>query len=238
MLHGNRSTVRRKPAILSRPLSVMHPVKAPGPRCIHDSAVLLVPRPLKPWWPRCRFYLMALGNEVDLHTPSMESASIDWLERNQNAVMLLPGDTETTDVQLTAPGRWVFQCRVADHISAGEHAQACQAARLIGCVAGRAAAAAAAAVGRPCPSASAVGSAAAAAVPGRSATADDVSRTNWCRHARAVLGAPGKRPRSPVRQRQRRQHAADCSARLHRRQLGSHLLHWQVSKPSSTAGCI
>ena len=62
---------------------------------------------------------MALGNEVDLHTPNMESASIDWLQRNQNAVMLLPGDMETSDVQLTAEGRWVFQCRVADHISAG-----------------------------------------------------------------------------------------------------------------------
>ena len=63
---------------------------------------------------------MALGNEVDLHTPNMESASVDWLQRNQNAVMLLPGDMETSDVQLTAEGRWVFQCRVADHISAGE----------------------------------------------------------------------------------------------------------------------
>jgi uncharacterized cupredoxin-like copper-binding protein len=67
-----------------------------------------------------RFYVMALGNEVDLHTPNMESASVDWLQRNQNAVMLLPGDMETSDVQLTAEGRWVFQCRVADHISAGE----------------------------------------------------------------------------------------------------------------------
>lgn len=80
--------------------------------------LLLMPRMPIASRPR-RFYVMALGNEVDLHTPNMESASIDWLQRNQNAVMLLPGDMETSDVQLTAEGRWVFQCRVADHISAG-----------------------------------------------------------------------------------------------------------------------
>lgn len=61
----------------------------------------------------------ALHPQVDLHTPNLESATLDWQEKSQNAMMLLPGNMETADVQLTAEGRWLFQCRVSDHVSAG-----------------------------------------------------------------------------------------------------------------------
>ena len=35
-------------------------------------------------------------------------------------MQLLPGDMETTDAQLTTPGRAILQCNVADHITAGD----------------------------------------------------------------------------------------------------------------------
>ena len=63
---------------------------------------------------------MALGSEVDLHTPNLESASMDWQGRNQNSMMLLPGAMETADVKLSASGNWIFQCRVAEHLADGQ----------------------------------------------------------------------------------------------------------------------
>lgn len=71
---------------------------------------------------RVRFYVMSLGTEVDLHTPNLEAATLDWQGQGVSSLFFLPGNMETADAQLTAEGRWLFRCRVADHVGAGMEA--------------------------------------------------------------------------------------------------------------------
>lgn len=56
---------------------------------------------------------------MDLHTPNLESATLDWQGQGESSLFFLPGNMETADTQLTAEGRWLFRCRVADHVGAG-----------------------------------------------------------------------------------------------------------------------
>jgi uncharacterized cupredoxin-like copper-binding protein len=57
--------------------------------------------------------------QVDLHTPNLEAATLDWQGQGTSSLFFLPGNMETADAQLTAEGRWLFRCRVADHVGAG-----------------------------------------------------------------------------------------------------------------------
>lgn len=57
--------------------------------------------------------------QVDLHTPNLEAATLDWQGQGVSSLFFLPGNMETADAQLTAEGRWLFRCRVADHVGAG-----------------------------------------------------------------------------------------------------------------------
>lgn len=56
---------------------------------------------------------------MDLHTPNLEAATLDWQGQGTSSLFFLPGNMETADAQLTAEGRWLFRCRVADHVGAG-----------------------------------------------------------------------------------------------------------------------
>jgi len=69
---------------------------------------------------RVRFYTMALGTEVDMHTPNMAGSSWEVLGHRQPAQHMMPGVMRNADVLITnPPGYGVISCRVGDHITAG-----------------------------------------------------------------------------------------------------------------------
>jgi FtsP/CotA-like multicopper oxidase with cupredoxin domain len=70
---------------------------------------------------RVRWYVMAMGTEVDLHTPHWHGNTVSTPMRS-DVVSLLPGTMVTADMQPDNPGRWLFHCHVADHVTAGMQA--------------------------------------------------------------------------------------------------------------------
>jgi hephaestin len=71
---------------------------------------------------RVRWYLMAMGTEVDLHTPHWHGNVVTAMGMRTDVVSLLPATMITADMKPDAPGTWLFHCHVADHISAGMQA--------------------------------------------------------------------------------------------------------------------
>jgi manganese oxidase len=70
---------------------------------------------------RVRWYVMAMGSEVDLHTPHWHGNTVTTPMRN-DVVSLLPATMVTADMQPDDPGTWLFHCHVADHVTAGMQA--------------------------------------------------------------------------------------------------------------------
>jgi hephaestin len=68
---------------------------------------------------RVRWYLLALGNEVDLHTPHWHGNTVMEGNHRTDTVGLLPATTDTVDMQADNPGTWLFHCHVSDHMTAG-----------------------------------------------------------------------------------------------------------------------
>ncbi|MEK7407856.1 MAG: multicopper oxidase domain-containing protein [Acidobacteriota bacterium] len=68
---------------------------------------------------RVRWYLLGMGNEVDLHTPHWHGKTLRYNTRNTDVVELLPGSMATLDMLADNPGTWLYHCHVADHIDAG-----------------------------------------------------------------------------------------------------------------------
>jgi manganese oxidase len=66
-----------------------------------------------------RWYLMALGNEADLHTPHWHGATVLQKGSRVDTVSLLPATTEVVDMRPDDVGTWMFHCHVADHMSGG-----------------------------------------------------------------------------------------------------------------------
>jgi FtsP/CotA-like multicopper oxidase with cupredoxin domain len=66
-----------------------------------------------------RWYLFALGNEVDLHTPHWHGNTVVVGGYRRDTVSLLPATTIVADMVPDDPGIWMFHCHVNDHISAG-----------------------------------------------------------------------------------------------------------------------
>lgn len=66
-----------------------------------------------------RWYLFALGTEVDMHTPHWHGNTIRWHNNNMDVVNLLPATMLTADMFPDNRGTWMFHCHVNDHISAG-----------------------------------------------------------------------------------------------------------------------
>ena len=65
---------------------------------------------------------MAMGTEVDLHTPHWHGNTVTAMGMRTDVVSLLPATMITADMEPDAPGTWLFHCHVADHISAGMQA--------------------------------------------------------------------------------------------------------------------
>jgi FtsP/CotA-like multicopper oxidase with cupredoxin domain len=70
-----------------------------------------------------RWYLMAMGTEVDLHTPHWHGNTVTVMGMRTDVVSLLPATMIVADMQPDDVGSWAFHCHVGDHILAGMLAQ-------------------------------------------------------------------------------------------------------------------
>ena len=68
---------------------------------------------------RVRWYLLGMGNEVDLHTAHFHGKTVLYKKGRTDTIELLPGSTATIDMRADNPGTWMYHCHVADHIKAG-----------------------------------------------------------------------------------------------------------------------
>lgn len=68
---------------------------------------------------KVRWYVMALGTEVDLHTPHWHGNTALVGGHRKDVVELLPATTLVADMVPDNPGVWMFHCHVNDHIAAG-----------------------------------------------------------------------------------------------------------------------
>jgi hypothetical protein len=68
---------------------------------------------------RVRWYLMAMGTEVDLHTPHWHGNTVTALGMRTDVVNLLPASMVVADMVPDNAGTWLFHCHVDDHIAAG-----------------------------------------------------------------------------------------------------------------------
>ena len=68
---------------------------------------------------RVRWYLLGMGNEMDLHTAHWHGKTVSVRGRRTDVIELLPGSMATVDMVADNPGTWLFHCHVADHMEAG-----------------------------------------------------------------------------------------------------------------------
>ncbi|MFN8376032.1 MAG: multicopper oxidase domain-containing protein [Anaerolineae bacterium] len=66
-----------------------------------------------------RWYVVALGTEVDLHSPHWHGITALWHGQRVDTVDLIPGMTQIVDFVADNPGTWMLHCHVDDHIIAG-----------------------------------------------------------------------------------------------------------------------
>jgi len=68
---------------------------------------------------RVRWYIIAMGTEVDLHTPHWHGQTLLWGMMRTDVIEILPGSMKTLDMAPDNPGTWLYHCHVNDHIDAG-----------------------------------------------------------------------------------------------------------------------
>ncbi|GBD39346.1 Multicopper oxidase mco [bacterium HR37] len=68
---------------------------------------------------KVRWYILGMGNEIDLHTPHWHGKTVLYNHRRTDVVELLPGSMVTVDMIADNPGTWLYHCHVADHMDAG-----------------------------------------------------------------------------------------------------------------------
>jgi hephaestin len=66
-----------------------------------------------------RWYVMAQGTEVDLHTPHWHGNTVVINGMRTDVANLLPMSMLTADMVPDAVGTWFYHCHVNDHIAAG-----------------------------------------------------------------------------------------------------------------------
>ena len=67
-----------------------------------------------------RWYLMAMGTEVDLHTPHWHGNTLLTMSGMRTDVLdVLPAQMVMADMMPDNIGTWLFHCHVNDHIKAG-----------------------------------------------------------------------------------------------------------------------
>lgn len=72
---------------------------------------------------RVRWYQVALGNEVDLHTPHWHGHTVLVAGKRVDVVPLLPAQHVQADMVPDNPGIWMIHCHVDDHLDAGMSAR-------------------------------------------------------------------------------------------------------------------
>lgn len=72
---------------------------------------------------RVRWYTMAMGTEVDLHTPHWHGNTVLAMGMRMDVVNLLPASMVVADMRPDDAGIWLFHCHVNDHIRAGMQAR-------------------------------------------------------------------------------------------------------------------
>ena len=68
---------------------------------------------------KVRWYLLGMGNEIDLHTPHWHGETVTDGIRNSDVIELLPGSMVAVDMLADNPGSWMFHCHVEDHMENG-----------------------------------------------------------------------------------------------------------------------
>lgn len=68
---------------------------------------------------KVRWYLLGMGNEIDIHTPHWHGETVTDGNRNTDVIELLPGSMQTVDMLADNPGTWMFHCHVEDHMENG-----------------------------------------------------------------------------------------------------------------------
>jgi FtsP/CotA-like multicopper oxidase with cupredoxin domain len=66
-----------------------------------------------------RWYIIAMGTEVDLHTPHWHGVTLLHNGNRLDVAEVLPAATKTFDLTTDNPGTWMFHCHVNDHLEAG-----------------------------------------------------------------------------------------------------------------------
>ncbi|MBV9055266.1 MAG: multicopper oxidase domain-containing protein, partial [Candidatus Eremiobacteraeota bacterium] len=68
---------------------------------------------------RVRWYVIAIGNGFDFHTPHWHGNTVLWNKQRTDVLALMPAQMLTVDMVPDDPGLWLFHCHVADHMDAG-----------------------------------------------------------------------------------------------------------------------
>jgi FtsP/CotA-like multicopper oxidase with cupredoxin domain len=68
---------------------------------------------------RVRWYLVALGDDSDLHTPHWHGNTVLHEGRRTDVIELLPASMKVADMRADNPGIWLYHCHVNDHVKAG-----------------------------------------------------------------------------------------------------------------------
>jgi FtsP/CotA-like multicopper oxidase with cupredoxin domain len=71
---------------------------------------------------RVRWYVLAMGTEVDLHTPHWHGLTVVSMGMRTDNLEVLPGSMKVADMVADNPGTWLYHCHVNDHITAGMQA--------------------------------------------------------------------------------------------------------------------
>ena len=66
-----------------------------------------------------RWYILALGTEVDLHTPHWHGVTLIHNGNRIDVAEVFPASAKTYDLIPDNPGTWMFHCHVNDHVVAG-----------------------------------------------------------------------------------------------------------------------
>lgn len=68
---------------------------------------------------KVRWYQIALGTEVDLHTPHWHGNTLLWNGNRVDVTELLPASMKVLEMRPNNPGTWMYHCHVNDHLTAG-----------------------------------------------------------------------------------------------------------------------
>uniref|UniRef100_A0AAQ5XIC1 ferroxidase n=1 Tax=Amphiprion ocellaris TaxID=80972 RepID=A0AAQ5XIC1_AMPOC len=71
---------------------------------------------------KIHWHLMALGNEVDMHSVHFHGQILTTLNHHTDTISLFPASGTTAEMVADTPGHWLLTCTVNDHLMAGMQA--------------------------------------------------------------------------------------------------------------------